>query len=1768
MAANGVAPGHDLPVDVDPGTKAAVTAWVRSFKSEAMIDGAYAEMLIGAGHEDLYSLDFDEKDLTEMTDGDGTKVPAARARRMTRGANAVMRKLGIFVPQGQTHQPATAAIQGAGPGGAPIMAQVDPGMAGGLESGATVAPKDRSDPPPYPTGSEVTATGVGTRADMTMWAAEAVVGLKQWTPTLAAATVSLRRNPSQDIGVLEGGLGLEGSVANELFCSDILKILPAKSKKLVGPEMILRQSALEVLSVVFRPVFEINETNINMTVCEWDNWQPCTAKKRLMEWLADMDDKISELTACGEVVTIRGKLAKITLGTVAIAEVKNLLVSMSTQAVSATDQVAAVQRLARAYVAQKPEHNAHVAEESQAGENGIEFGAESAAAANGPGYAVPKSSTPISDFSNFQPGGRNDMCRLYGTVGGCTRHDCRFEPCKTITALQEKATAAAAVQKKKKRKGQKKARKAQSSADESESVATVQEQEAIGMVQQFFRSMKGAPSIAVSKIMLMIVMICNAVCEGGNGVVDDTVKPNPENMPEHASDSDDSCESDIEGGDDSESDEHHVGAGCSEDIGGYHTNNTPLNTDNHPNPNTGDPNVILDLGATIDVVGKEHQGDVIETPLKQPVKLDTAGDTVSVWSLGTGIIDGALGFKDALVAPWTKLSLISLPDRLKRGWSWLGTGDTVTLTDNVGTQYFFKLKNRLYRYWGSRNQPQKQQSTSGSKTAPKATPRVALNTQARKAKPLKIPKHMQMMLMLMVGLCMLGPHTAETKLKSQVQESLKMDKVTEGNWYNSKAYKEHCKRGHLPHDSRCDVCVRSRFTARAGTRNKDPRQITDAGNGMVVGMDLFGPLPPDVDGHVWALIVVEVGHTDFGIVQMLKDKEAASVSEGLKLAINKLERMKKPTLGTVVRVHSDDDKSFLGAVKDYLLDKCIKQTNTGGYRPQNNSRVERRIRMLTEAFRASLLHATGGLDCYDSLWGPGLVHACDCVNRSRWSDGRTPHEALTGEKAVWNKRDHVFGASTVRYSPKEHRASKFEAPGKRAVWVGKSETTVDSDLVVPVEWDADTKIWTLGKTVTATRVAVDDDTLLLKDGPGKEEDRSDQLKQFMQKFTLPSYNEAKGTVDEQVNGEDPELEVEDIQGKKFSGAKARYLIKWKHHKKRTWEPLSHLKGCKKLIEDFELQRQAKAKKGSAKKGTVKAKSAVALWAAMSVVLGTVAPGLRPWPSVYNASVQEADERAVEQLLWQQKQQGSVQDWMPGYQAERDAVRNSGRFKLMTQQEVEELGVASKAIRTRFNLEPKRDGRKKCRWLVQGFREPISWDSGGTDSPVATMSTIRSLVFKKGRVGDVISSVDITTAFLQADMFKDGIDRYVYYQPYKGASKEYYKYLGPVYGSRSSPALFYATLRDWLVDVGYTQSANDPCMFVSKSGHVVVTWVDDIITRGSDRDTRDFYDKLRKRFDIKDPDYLTPDSPLVFLGMQVSCHDGQAGRLYTIDQNTVLDSSFEDWGESYCLNVECPMPCTKALYSDSTLVGKERAARYRSIVGALNYFAVTTRYDIALAVSKLSQFSCSPTVSSDKALTRVIHYLMNNPEFYLESKNEETVMHGADVLQCYSDSGHATDKPNQCRSQTGVIVILNGAPVYWCSRKQIQGTAYSSAMAEIYALSEAVRCVRLVAFVADEMNVKITSPLCIQVDNKQAKSFKEGTCMNSKLRGTVDMRDAWVKELREAKQIEVVHVPAAKQKADVLTKGLPNYKFRLGLNLTRGTRHRRHMAAVANLARGV
>ena len=69
----------------------------------------------------------------------------------------------------------------------------------------------------------------------------------------------------------------------------------------------------------------------------------------------------------------------------------------------------------------------------------------------------------------------------------------------------------------------------------------------------------------------------------------------------------------------------------------------------------------------------------------------------------------------------------------------------------------------------------------------------------------------------------------------------------------------------------------------------------------------------------------------------------------------------------------------------------------------------------------------------------------------------------------------------------------------------------------------------------------------------------------------------------------------------------------------------------------------------------------------------------------------------------------------------------------------------------------------------------------------------------------------------------------------------------------------------------------------------------------------------------------------------------------------------------------------------------------------------------------------------------------------------------------------------CKSQSGTMIILNDAPVYWRSKKQ-PDTAISSACAEIYALSETVKEARLFMWRGEELGMAPVSPLPVQVDN--------------------------------------------------------------------------------------
>ena len=125
------------------------------------------------------------------------------------------------------------------------------------------------------------------------------------------------------------------------------------------------------------------------------------------------------------------------------------------------------------------------------------------------------------------------------------------------------------------------------------------------------------------------------------------------------------------------------------------------------------------------------------------------------------------------------------------------------------------------------------------------------------------------------------------------------------------------------------------------------------------------------------------------------------------------------------------------------------------------------------------------------------------------------------------------------------------------------------------------------------------------------------------------------------------------------------------------------------------------------------------------------------------------------------------------------------------------------------------------------------------------------------ISDVISSVDVSVAFLQADPYPDDHPkRYVMYQPDRSIKAKYYLLRGAIYGQRSASREWYDTLAGWLESKGYHKKEDEPCAFINDKGFTVLSYVDDLICRGSMEETEKFYELLADKFDCKDYNILS------------------------------------------------------------------------------------------------------------------------------------------------------------------------------------------------------------------------------------------------------------------------------------------------------------------------
>ncbi|KAK1680792.1 hypothetical protein QYE76_041640 [Lolium multiflorum] len=200
-----------------------------------------------------------------------------------------------------------------------------------------------------------------------------------------------------------------------------------------------------------------------------------------------------------------------------------------------------------------------------------------------------------------------------------------------------------------------------------------------------------------------------------------------------------------------------------------------------------------------------------------------------------------------------------------------------------------------------------------------------------------------------------------------------------------------------------------------------------------------------------------------------------------------------------------------------------------------------------------------------------------------------------------------------------------------------------------------------------------------------------------------------------------------------------------------------------------------------------------------------------------------------------------------------------------------------------------------------------------------------------------------------------------------------------------------------------------------------------------------------------------------------------------------------------------------------------------------YAMLCTRPDIAHAVSLTSKYQSDPGMEHWTAVKNILKYLKRTKDMFLCYGGDQEL-----VVTSYTDASWNTD-PDDSKSQSGYMFILNGAAVSWASSKQCT-VAKSSTESEYIAASEASsEAVWMKRFIV-ELGVvpSALDPLVIYCDNMGAIANAQEPRSHKRLKH-IKLRYHSIREYIEDGEVKICKVHTDLNVADPLTKALPRAK---------------------------
>lgn len=446
----------------------------------------------------------------------------------------------------------------------------------------------------------------------------------------------------------------------------------------------------------------------------------------------------------------------------------------------------------------------------------------------------------------------------------------------------------------------------------------------------------------------------------------------------------------------------------------------------------------------------------------------------------------------------------------------------------------------------------------------------------------------------------------------------------------------------------------------------------------------------------------------------------------------------------------------------------------------------------------------------------------------------------------------------------------------------------------------------------------------------------------------------------------------------------------------------------------------------------------------------------------------------------------------------------------------------------FRVKSNPDGsvdRYKARLVVCGYLQKQGIDYANTFAPVVSYTGIRVALSIAAAFDYEIVQFDVKTAFLNGEL-----DRPIYMcQPpgYSDGTNRVCLLQRALYGLKQAPAAWYSKMNGFLNSFGLVKSSFDQCVYFGR-GIILLLYVDDGLVFGKNlSDVNELISSLSQVFEVKH------ETVSFYLGFEI--FRDRKNRILRVTQHAYIRDTLEFFGLTEANRQAIPLDVGHCLTDQSADDQRESIQDYRSIIGKLMYLSVGSRPDISFAVGLLSRFVECPMRKHMAAARRILRYLAATSTVGIQYGPS-----GDCSLIGYSDADFASCIRTR-KSVSGVVVLLNGGPVLWHSRKQTI-ISLSTTEAEYIAAHDVSREVAWLRRFLTELGVDVNGPTPVHVDNAAAEHLIRNPQSQCRTKH-IDIKYHFVREMFVGKQIDIIHVSSQNQLADILTKALSKSTFK-------------------------